>query len=101
MKPIIRKGGYYKRAVVVLMMSFILSASWSLVVGAEMYKQGEGTLKTAQSETYKALRMEKERLEFQLGVTGFVVEAPENSPTCNATNYALEESHIIQAADEE
>jgi hypothetical protein len=90
-----------KKALVVLFVSFFLSASWSLVFGAEIAKEGESNYKGAMSATFKALPMEKERVEWQFEVFGVVVEAKEDSPLYNATFYALGELHALKGAYEE
>jgi hypothetical protein len=87
-----------KKALVVLMVSFFLSASWSLVLGAEMAKEGDSNYKSAMSWAYKGLAMEKERFEWQFEVFGVVVEAKDDSPLYNATFYALGELHGIKGA---
>src|SRR3990172_8283604 len=90
-----------KKALVILVLSFFLSGTWSLVLGAEMAKEGESDYKAAMSFTYKTLPMEKERVEWQFEVFGVVVEAKDNSPLHNATFYALGELHAFKGAYEE
>jgi hypothetical protein len=90
-----------KKALVVLVISFFLSASWGLALAAEMPKEGESNYKSGMSWTFKGLQMEKERSEWQFEVFGVVVEAKENSPLYNATFYALGENHVYKGAYEE
>ena len=90
-----------KKALVVLMVSFFLLASWRPVFGGEMAKEGESTFKSAMSWSFKSLSMEKERSEYQFEVFGVAVESAESSPLYNATFYALGENHVYKAAYEE
>jgi hypothetical protein len=90
-----------KKGLFVLMVCFFLSASWTLVLGAEMAKEGESDYKSAMSWTYKSIPMEKERFEWQFEVFGVVVEAKDDSPLYNATFYALGENHAYKGAYEE
>jgi hypothetical protein len=90
-----------KKALVVLMVSIFLIASWSLLFGAEIAKEGESDIKSVMSGTFKTLPMEKERVEMQMEVFGVVVEAKENSPLYNATAYVLGESHTLKGSYEE
>lgn len=78
-----------------------LAIPWSLVNGADLAKQGEGTYKAGMSAELKTLPMENERIEFIFEVTGVVMEAPENSPLYNATFWALGESHALKNDYEE
>ena len=90
-----------KKALVVLIASVFLSASWSSVLAAEMAKEGESHYKAAMSATFKGLPMEKERVEWQFEVFGVVVEAKDDSSLYNATFYGLGELHAFKGAYEE
>jgi len=90
-----------KKAFVVLMVSFFLSASWSLLLGAEMAKEGESNIKSAMSVTFKTLPMEKERVEAQIETFGVTVEAKEDCPLFSSTFYVLGESHAYKGVYEE
>ncbi len=90
-----------KKGFVVLMVCFFLSASWTVVLAAEMAKEGESDYKGVMSWTYRSLPMEKERVEWQFEVFGAVAEAKDDSPLYNATFYALGELHSIKGAYEE
>jgi hypothetical protein len=90
-----------KKAFVALVVSLFVSASWSLVFAAEMAKEGESNYKGAASATFKALPMEKERVELQFEVIGVMVEAKDDSPLYNATMYGLGELHGFKGAYEE
>jgi hypothetical protein len=90
-----------KKALVVLIASVFLSASWSLVLGAEMAKEGESNIKSAMSFTFKHLPMEKERVETQIETFGVTVEAKEDCPLFSSTFYVLGESHAYKGVYEE
>jgi len=86
---------------IALIISLFLFTSMNNVIGAELAKQGEGTYKAGMSWTFKAIPMEKERLEMQFDVTGVVLEAPENSPLYNATFWVLGQLHAVNGEYEE
>jgi hypothetical protein len=90
-----------KKGLVVVIVSFFLLTSWSLVLGAEMAKEGESAYKVAMSVTYQTLPMEKERVEMQYEVFAVTVETKENSPLYKSTSYALGEVHTYKGAYEE
>jgi hypothetical protein len=90
-----------KKALIVLIVFFFLLASWSLVFGAEMAKEGESNYKAAAIATSKSLPMEKERVELQFEVIGVMVDAKDDSPLYNATMYGLGELHGFKGAYEE
>ena len=90
-----------KKVRVVVIISFFLMASWTIVLAAEMAKEGESPIKTASSVAYKSLAMEKERAEYQFEIHGVVTEANENSPLYNATFYALGHFHVCKGVYED
>jgi hypothetical protein len=90
-----------RKALIVLMVSLFLSASWSLVFGAEMAKEGESNIKSAMSFTFKTLPMEKERVEMQMETFGVTVEAKEDCPLFGTTIYVLGESHTYKGVYEQ
>jgi hypothetical protein len=90
-----------KKVFIALALSLFVSASWNVVFGDEMAKEGESHYKAAMSATFKTLPMEKERVEWQFEVFGVVTEAKNDSPLYNATFYALGELHGFKGAYEE
>ena len=90
-----------KKASVVVLVSFFLIASWTVVLAAEMAKEGESNFKSASSITHKSIKMDKERAEYQFEIHGVIMEANENSPLYNATFYALGHFHLFKGAYED
>jgi hypothetical protein len=90
-----------KKVSVVVIISFFLIASWTVVLAAEMAKEGESIIKSASSITHKSITMEKERAEYQWEIHGVVAEANENSPLYNATFYSLGHFHVFKGAYED
>jgi len=90
-----------KKVSVVVIVCFFLIATWTVVAAAEMAKEGESNFKSASSTTYKSLKMDKERAEYQWETHGVVVEANENSPLYNATYYSLGHFHVFNGAYED
>lgn len=95
------EGGYYEKSWIVIIALFFLFATWSLVAGAELAKQGEGAFKMAHTGTYKLLPMGNERSEAIFEAAGIVVEAPENSPLYKASYLVFGSSHRFKDDFEE
>ena len=66
------------------------------VANADMAKEGGGQYKGVYSVTFKALPMEKERLQMTVEGVGLVVEAPADSPFYNSTFYVIGALHAIK-----
>jgi hypothetical protein len=90
-----------KKVSVVMIICFFLIASWTVVLAAEMAKEGESTFKSASSIIHKSIAMAKERAEYQWEVHGVVVEANENSPLYHATFYTLGHFHVCKGVYED
>lgn len=90
-----------KKVSVIVLVSCFLIASWTVVLAAEMAKEGESKFKSASSITHKSIKMGKERAEYQFEIHGVIVEADENSPLYNATFYALGHFHLFRGAYED
>ena len=89
------------KIIIISVLTFVLSVAFGNVAGAEMAKEGEGTYKSGMSWTFKALAMEKERLQMTFDVTGVVVETPADSPLHNASFHALGALHAVKGVYEE
>jgi hypothetical protein len=90
-----------KRTWIVLLALFFFFVSLSYVAGAELAKQGEGTLRMAHTGTYKLLPMGNDRSEAIFEASGLVVEAPENSPLYKASYLVFGSSHRVKDDYEE
>lgn len=90
-----------KKISVVVIVSFFLLASWTVVLAAEVAKEGQSNFKSASSITHKSIKMDKERAEYQWEIHGVVAEANENSPLYNATYYTLGQFHVFKGAYED
>lgn len=82
-----------KKSWIVLIAVLCLILPWSYVSGAELPKQGEGTIRMAHTGTYKLLTMGNDRSEAIFEAAGLVVEAPENCPFYKATYVVFGSSH--------
>jgi hypothetical protein len=100
-KSVISKEAAMKKQWIALIAVFILFATWSLVSGAELVKQGEATLKLAHTGTVKFLPMGNERSEAIFEAAGIVVEAPENSPLYKASYLVFGSFHRVKNDYEE
>ena len=90
-----------KKSWIVFIALFLLFATWSPVAGAELAKQGEGTIRMAHTGTYKLLPMGNDRSEAIFEVAGLVVDAPENCPLYKATYLVFGSSHRFKDDYEE
>ena len=90
-----------KKSWIVFITLLFLFAPCSYVAGAELAKQGEGTIRMAHTGTVKFLPMGNERSEAIFEVAGLVVDAPENCPLYKATYVVFGSSHRFKDDYEE
>jgi len=84
------------RITVSFILALILLVGFVPVANADMAMEGSGQYKGVYSFTFKAIPMEKERLQMTYEAVGLVVEAPANSPFYNATFYVIGALHAIK-----
>ena len=85
-----------KRITLLSILVLILIVGFVPFVNAEMAMEGSGQYKGVYSLKFKALPMEKERLQMTYEAVGLVLEAPADSPFYNATFYVLGAMHSIK-----
>jgi hypothetical protein len=85
-----------KRIIMSSMLALIFLVGFVPVANADMAMEGSGQYKGVYSVTYKALPMEKERLQLTAEGVGLVIEAPADSPFYNATFYVIGGLHAIK-----
>ena len=90
-----------KKPWIVLIAVLCLIVPLSYATGAELAKQGEGTIRMAHTGTYKLLPMGNDRSEAIFEVAGMVVDAPENCPLYKATYVVFGSSHRFKDDYEE
>lgn len=90
-----------KKSWIVFITLLFVFAPCSYVAGAELAKQGEGTIRMAHTGTVKFLPMGNERSEAIFEVAGLVVDAPENCPLYKATYLVFGSSHRFKDDYEE
>ena len=90
-----------RKSWIVLIAVLCLIVPLSYAAGAELAKQGEGTLKLAHTSTIKFLPMGNERSEAIFEAAGIVVEAPENSPLYKASYLVFGSVHRVKNDYEE
>lgn len=82
-----------KKSWIVFITLLFLFAPCSYVAGAELAKQGEGTIRMAHTGNYRLLTMGNDRSEAVFEAAGLVVDAPENCPFYKATYLVFGSSH--------
>jgi len=81
------------RIILSSLVALILLVGFVPVANADMAMEGSGQYKGVYSYTFKAIPMEKERLQITYEAVGLVVEAPADSPFYNATFYVIGALH--------
>ena len=84
------------KIIVSFILALILLVGFVPVANADMAMEGSGQYKGVYSFTFKAIPMEKERLQMTYEAVGLVVEAPADSPFYNATFYVIGALHAIK-----
>lgn len=84
------------RIILPFILALFLFATFVPVANADMAMEGSGNYKSVFSMTFKALPMEKERLQTNYEAVGLVIEAPTDSPFYNSTFYVLGGLHAIK-----
>ena len=84
------------RIILSSLVALILLVGFVPTVNADMAMEGSGQYKGVYSFTFKAIPMEKERLQMTYEAVGLVVEAPADSPFYNATFYVIGALHAIK-----
>jgi hypothetical protein len=98
---VISKEAAMKKSWIVFIALLFVFAPCSYVAGAELAKQGEGTIRMAHTGTVKFLPMGNERSEAIFEVAGLVVDAPENCPLYKATYLVFGSAHRFKDDYEE
>jgi hypothetical protein len=98
---VISKEAAMKKSWIVFIALLFLFTTWGSVVGAELEKQGEGTVRMVHTGTYKLLPMGTERSEAIFEASGLVVDAPENCPLFKASYVVFGSSHRVKDSYEE
>ncbi len=84
------------RIILSSLVALILLVGFVPAANADMAMEGSGQYKGVYSFTFKAIPMEKERLQMTYEAVGLVVEAPADSPFYNATFYVIGSLHAIK-----
>ena len=90
-----------KKSWIILIALLCLITPLNFATGAELAKQGEGTIRMAHTGTVEFLPMGNERAEAIFKISGVVVEAPENSPFYKSTYLVFGSSHRFKDEYEE
>jgi hypothetical protein len=85
-----------KRIILSSLVALILLVGFVPIANADMAMEGNGQYKGVYSMTFKALPMEKERVQMTYEAVGLVTEAPTDSPFYNATFYVMGGMHVIK-----